>query len=104
MRTISILNTLVICGMAAVAGLGSNNHDYFGYRLTGSYVYGLSSLVGLAVAIGFNIPIWSLYFDLQLLKRGIDIAEGRMGLYLQETAVINFATQNFDKVAIRKCC
>jgi CIC family chloride channel protein len=70
-------------------------------ELTGSYVYGLSSLVGLAVAIGFTHTRYGAsYFDLQLLKRGIDIAEGRMGLYLQETAVISFAKQNFEKVAL----
>ena len=95
---------LVICGMAAVAGpvIGAPiTMIILVIELTGSYVYGLSSVVGLAVAIGFTHTRYGAsYFDLQLLKRGIDIAEGRMGLYLQETAVISFAKQNFEKVAL----
>ena len=93
---------LVVCGMAAVTGsvIGAPiTMLILVIELTGSYVYGLATLVGLAVSVGFTqIRFGASYFDVQLIRRGINIAEGRLGLYLNETPVLGFCHKNFKTI------
>jgi len=93
---------LVVCGMAAVTGsvIGAPiTMLILVIELTGSYVYGLATLVGLAVSVGFTqIRFGASYFDVQLNRRGINIAEGRLGLYLNETPVLGFCHKNFKTI------
>ena len=93
---------LVVCGMAAVTGsvIGAPiTMLILVIELTGSYIYGLATLVGLAVSVGFTqIRFGASYFDAQLERRGINIAEGRIGLYLNETPVLGFCHTNFKTI------
>jgi CIC family chloride channel protein len=69
-------------------------------ELTGSYVYALAALVSLAVSVTYTqIRFGTSYFDMQLAGRGIDISEGRIGLYLNETSVIDFCERQFDTIS-----
>jgi CIC family chloride channel protein len=93
---------LVVCGMAAVTGsvIGAPiTMLILVIELTGSYIYGLATLVGLALSVGFTqIRFGASYFDVQLDRRGINIAEGRLGLYLNETPVLGFCHTNFKTI------
>ena len=94
---------LVICGMAAVTGsvIGAPmTMIVLIIELTGSYVYALAALVSLAVSVTYTqIRFGTSYFDTQLAGRGIDISEGRIGLYLSETSVIDFCERQFDTIS-----
>ena len=68
-------------------------------ELTNSYAYALASLVGLAISVGYvQVRFGSSYFDVQLLNRGIDISDGRTGLFMYETEILEFAEVNFQTV------
>ena len=90
---------LVISGIAAVAGavIGAPIcMVIIVLELTNSYAYALSSLVGLAISVGYvQVRFGSSYFDLQLLNRGFDISDGRTGLFMTETDILRFAERNF---------
>ena len=90
---------LVISGMAAVAGavIGAPIcMVIIVLELTNSYAYALASLVGLAISVGYvQVRFGSSYFDVQLLHRGIDISDGRTGLFMTETDILRFADSNF---------
>ena len=65
-------------------------------ELTNSYAHALASLVGLAISVGYvQVRFGSSYFDVQLLNRGIDISDGRTGLFMNETDILQFAEINF---------
>jgi CIC family chloride channel protein len=69
-------------------------------ELTNSYAYALASLVGLAISVGYvQIRFGSSYFDVQLLHRGIDISDGRTGLFMTETDILRFADLNFYTIS-----
>ena len=90
---------LVISGIAAVAGavIGAPIcMVIIVLELTNSYAYALASLVGLAISVGYvQVRFGSSYFDVQLLNRGIDISDGRTGLFMNETDILQFAEINF---------
>ena len=90
---------LVISGMAAVAGavIGAPIcMVIIVLELTNSYAYALASLVGLAISVGYvQVRFGSSYFDVQLLHRGIDISDGRTGLFMTETDILRYADLNF---------
>jgi CIC family chloride channel protein len=90
---------LVISGIAAVAGavIGAPIcMVIIVLELTNSYAYALASLVGLAISVGYvQVRFGSSYFDVQLLNRGIDISDGRTGLFMNETDILQFAEKNF---------
>ena len=90
---------LVISGMAAVAGavIGAPIcMVIIVLELTNSYAYALASLVGVAISVGYvQVRFGSSYFDVQLLHRGIDISDGRTGLFMTETDILRFADSNF---------
>jgi len=68
-------------------------------ELTNSYAYALASLVGLAISVGYvQVRFGSSYFDVQLLNRGIDISDGRTGLFMTETDILRFAETNFHTI------
>ena len=93
---------LVISGIAAVAGsvIGAPLcMVILVLELTNSYAYALASLVGLAISVGYvQVRFGSSYFDVQLLNRGIDISDGRTGLFMYETEILEFAEVNFQTV------
>ena len=93
---------LVISGIAAVAGavIGAPIcMVIIVLELTNSYAYALASLVGLAISVGYvQVRFGSSYFDVQLLNRGIDISDGRTGLFMTETDILRFAEQNFHTI------
>ena len=90
---------LIISGIAAVAGavIGAPIcMVIIVLELTNSYAYALASLVGLAISVGYvQVRFGSSYFDVQLLNRGIDISDGRTGLFMNETDILQFAEINF---------
>ena len=94
---------LVISGIAAVAGavIGAPIcMVIIVLELTNSYAYALASLVGLAISVGYvQVRFGSSYFDVQLLNRGVDISDGRTGLFMNETDILKFAEANFHKVS-----
>ena len=93
---------LVVSGIAAVAGavIGAPLcMVIIVLELTNSYAYALASLVGLAISVGYvQVRFGSSYFDVQLLNRGIDISDGRTGLFMYETEILEFAELNFQTV------
>ena len=93
---------LVISGIAAVAGsvIGAPLcMVILVLELTNSYAYALASLVGLAISVGYvQVRFGSSYFDVQLLNRGIDISDGRTGLFMYETEILEFAEVNFQTI------
>ena len=93
---------LVVSGIAAVAGavIGAPIcMVIIVLELTNSYSYALASLVGLAISVGYvQVRFGSSYFDVQLLNRGIDISDGRTGLFMHETEILNFAETNFNTI------
>ena len=92
----------VISGIAAVAGavIGAPIcMVIIVLELTNSYAYALASLVGLAISVGYvQVRFGSSYFDVQLLNRGIDISDGRTGLFMTETDILRFAETNFHTI------
>ena len=92
----------VISGIAAVAGavIGAPIcMVIIVLELTNSYAYALASLVGLAISVGYvQVRFGSSYFDVQLLNRGIDISDGRTGLFMTETDILRFAESNFHTI------
>ena len=97
-----IQQALVISGIAAVAGavIGAPIcMVIIVLELTNSYAYALASLVGLAISVGYvQVRFGSSYFDVQLLNRGIDISDGRTGLFMTETDILRFAETNFHTI------
>ena len=93
---------LVISGIAAVAGsvIGAPIcMVIIVLELTNSYAFALSSLVGLAISVGYvQVRFGSSYFDVQLLNRGIDISDGRTGLFMTETDILEFSDTTFVTV------
>ncbi len=93
---------LVVSGIAAYAGavIGAPLcMVIIVLELTNSYAYALASLVGLAISVGYvQVRFGSSYFDVQLLNRGIDISDGRTGLFMYETEILEFAEVNFQTV------
>ena len=83
---------LVICGMAAVAGavIGAPlSMIIIVLELTGSYGLALAATIGIVTATMTSSQLFgNSIFDKQLLNRGIDIAQGRMGLRLMEEGII----------------
>ena len=56
----------------------------------------LASLVGLAISVGYvQVRFGSSYFDVQLLNRGIDISNGRTGLFMNETDILKYSEEKF---------
>ena len=82
---------LVICGMAAVAGavIGAPlSMIIIVLELTGSYGLALAATIGIVTATMTSSQLFgNSIFDKQLLNRGIDIAQGRMGLRLMEEGI-----------------
>ena len=92
----------MISGIAAVAGsvIGAPIcMVIIVLELTNSYAFALSSLVGLAISVGYvQVRFGSSYFDVQLLNRGIDISDGRTGLFMTETDILEFSDMTFVTV------
>jgi CIC family chloride channel protein len=82
---------LVICGMAAVAGavIGAPlSMIIIVLELTGSYGLALAATIGIVTATMTSSQLFgNSIFDKQLLNRGIDISQGRMGLRLMEEGI-----------------
>ncbi|NBT88780.1 MAG: CBS domain-containing protein [Flavobacteriaceae bacterium] len=65
-------------------------------ELTGSYIYGLSTLVSLAISVTIvQVKFGSSYFDRQLSARGIDMSLGRSGIFLRELSVVELINKDF---------
>jgi CIC family chloride channel protein len=70
-------------------------------ELTNSYTFALASLVGLAISVGYvQVRFGSSYFDVQLLNRGIDISNGRTGLFMTETDILKYSEKKFTTVQL----
>ena len=70
-------------------------------ELTNSYTFALASLVGLAISVGYvQVRFGSSYFDVQLLNKGIDISNGRTGLFMHETDILKYSQEKFTTVKI----
>jgi CIC family chloride channel protein len=95
---------LVVSGIAAVAGsvIGAPIcMVIIVLELTNSYTFALSSLVGLAISVGYvQVRFGSSYFDVQLLNRGVDISNGRTGLFMTETDILKYSNENFITVKL----
>ena len=94
---------LVICGMAAVAGavVGAPlSMILIVLELTESYGLALASTIGIVMATMTSSQLFSnSIFDKQLLSRGIDLAQGRMGVRLMEeniSSIILTTALNFQ--------
>ena len=93
---------LVICGMAAVAGavVGAPlSMILIVLELTQSYGLALASTIGIVMATMTSSQLFgNSIFDKQLLRRGIDLAQGRMGVRLMEesiSSIISTTALNF---------
>ena len=90
---------LVISGMAAVTGavIGAPIcMVVIVMELTSSYIYALSSLVGLTLSVSLShILFGASYFDRQLGTRGIDISTGRSGMFLMEKRAADYASLDY---------
>ena len=65
-------------------------------ELTSSYIYALSSLVGLTLSVSLShILFGASYFDRQLGTRGIDISTGRSGMFLMEKRASDYASCDY---------
>ena len=77
-------SVIAICGMASVAGavIGAPlTAVLIVFELTQSYSLGLSALVSVVIAVLVSEKFYGhSYFDKQLLSRGIDLSDGRVGL------------------------
>ena len=94
---------LVICGMAAVAGsvVGAPlSMILIVLELTESYGLALASTIGIVTATMTSTQLFgNSIFDKQLLGRGIDLAQGRMGVRLMEesiSSIISSSALNFE--------
>jgi chloride channel protein, CIC family len=94
---------LVICGMAAVAGsvVGAPlSMVLIVLELTDSYGLALASTIGIVTATMTSTQLFSnSIFDKQLLGRGIDLAQGRMGVWLMEeniSSIISSSALNLE--------
>ena len=94
---------LVICGMAAVAGsvVGAPlSMILIVLELTESYGLALASTIGIVTATMTSTQLFgNSIFDKQLLGRGIDLAQGRMGVKLMEesiSSIISPSALNFE--------
>ena len=94
---------LVICGMAAVAGsvVGAPlSMILIVLELTESYGLALASTIGIVTATMTSTQLFgNSIFDKQLLGRGIDLAQGRMGVRLMEesiSSIISSSPLNFE--------
>ena len=85
---------IAICGMASVAGavIGAPlTAVLIVFELTQSYSLGLAALVSVVIAVLVSEKFYGhSYFDKQLLSRGIDLSEGRVGLLLMDQKVADF--------------
>ena len=97
---------LVVSGIAAVAGsvIGAPIcMVVIVLELTNSYTFALASLVGLAISVGYvQVRFGSSYFDVQLLNRGIDISNGRTGLFMNETDILKYSEEKFATVQLNE--
>jgi CIC family chloride channel protein len=95
---------LIVSGIAAVAGsvIGAPIcMVVIVLELTNSYTFALASLVGLAISVGYvQVRFGSSYFDVQLLNRGIDISNGRTGLFMTETDILKYSEKKFTTVQL----
>ena len=94
---------LIICGMAAVAGsvVGAPlSMILIVLELTESYGLALASTIGIVTATMTSTQLFgNSIFDKQLLGRGIDLAQGRMGVRLMEesiSSIISSSALNFE--------
>ena len=94
---------LIICGMAAVAGsvVGAPlSMILIVLELTDSYGLALASTIGIVTATMTSTQLFgNSIFDRQLLGRGIDLAQGRMGVRLMEesiSSIISPSALNFE--------
>ena len=94
---------LIICGMAAVAGsvVGAPlSMILIVLELTESYGLALASTIGIVTATMTSTQLFSnSIFDKQLLGRGIDLAQGRMGVWLMEeniSSIISSSALNLE--------
>ena len=94
---------IAICGMASVAGavIGAPlTAVLIVFELTQSYSLGLAALVSVVIAVLVSEKFYGhSYFDKQLLSRGIDLSEGRVGLLLMDQKVADFIS---DKATLIK--
>lgn len=85
---------IAICGMASVAGavIGAPlTAVLIVFELTQSYSLGLAALVSVVIAVLVSEKFYGhSYFDKQLLSRGIDLSEGRVGLLLMDQKVADY--------------
>ena len=85
---------IAICGMASVAGavIGAPlTAVLIVFELTQSYSLGLAALVSVVIAVLVSEKFYGhSYFDKQLLSRGIDLSDGRVGLLLMDQKVADF--------------
>ena len=101
---------LVICGMAAVAGsvIGAPiSMIIIVLELTGSYGLALTSTIGIVTSTMISGRLFDhSLFDRQLLNRGIDLSQGRIGIRLMEesiTSIMSLAVLKFKPgVSIRE--
>lgn len=87
-------SVIAICGMASVAGavIGAPlTAVLIVFELTQSYSLGLSALVSVVIAVLVSEKFYGhSYFDKQLLSRGIDLSDGRVGLLLMDQKIADF--------------
>ena len=92
---------LIICGMAAVAGsvIGAPiSMIMIVLELTGSYSLALASTIGIVTATMISGQLFEhSIFDKQLLSRGIDLSQGRMGIRLMEENITKITSSNVLK-------
>jgi len=92
---------LIICGMAAVAGsvIGAPiSMIMIVLELTGSYSLALVSTIGIVTASMISGQLFEhSIFDKQLLSRGIDLSQGRMGIRLMEENITKITSSNVLK-------
>lgn len=61
------------------------------FELTQSYSLGLAALVSVVIAVLVSEKFYGhSYFDKQLLSRGIDLSDGRVGLLLMDQKVADY--------------
>ena len=92
---------VIICGMAAVAGsvIGAPiSMIMIVLELTGSYSLALASTIGIVTATMISGQLFEhSIFDKQLLSRGIDLSQGRMGIRLMEENITKITSSKILK-------
>ena len=59
----------------------------------------LNGIPQFAISVGYvQVRFGSSYFDVQLLNRGVDISDGRTGLFMNETDILRFADKDFSTI------